>query len=364
MAEENFRVGAFSAMDTIFPHHTVRRGDRVMPLRTAAPVCQINYSFNNSTYSIEDYLKRRRITGLLIIRDGTILYERYQHDRRETDRFASNSIAKSITSLAVGIALHEGLISSLDDVASRYVPELKGSGYGSVTIRQLLRMSSGIRFNEDYSGADDIPRFIQDLMKRGAVEALRPYNDRVNPPGSRFSYASPETLVIGLVLRAASKRNLAEYVSEKLWAPMGAEADATWIVAPGGMEWSFAKFNAVLRDYGRLGVLLANDGRIGQKQIIPADYLIEATDWHSHPQAFHPGRATPDLGYGYHFWLFPGKERRFALKGIFGQVIFIDPGSKTVIVQTAADRHAEDRDLWREFGAFAAAVVERAKSDH
>jgi CubicO group peptidase (beta-lactamase class C family) len=121
---------------------------------------------------------------------------------------------------------------------------------------------------------------------------------------------------------------------------MGAEADATWINTPDGLERAGGNFNAVLRDYGRLGVLLANDGAVGGKQLLPKDYLLEATDWHKQPSAFAPGAATPYFGYGYQFWLYPGAKRRFALLGVYGQSIFVDPELKLVMVITAVAKNA------------------------
>jgi CubicO group peptidase (beta-lactamase class C family) len=149
---------------------------------------------------------------------------------------------------------------------------------------------------------------------------------------------------------------LSEYLTPRLWQAMGAEATATWIRTPDGTETGSGSFNAILRDYGRLGVLLANDGALGGRQIVPRDYLLEATDWRRQPDAFTPGKATPFFGYGYQFWLFPGEKRRFALLGVYGQSIFVDPELKLVMVITAAAKNAsvgkesfarERSALWR-----------------
>lgn len=146
---------------------------------------------------------------------------------------------------------------------------------------------------------------------------------------------------------------------------MGAESDATWIVDAAGLETAAGSFNATLRDFGRLGLLMANDGAVDGKQILPKDYLLEATDWHRQPASFAPGKATPFFGYGYQFWLFPGEKRRFALIGVYGQSIFVDPGLKLVMVQTAvaksasvtkesmgAERVAVWRGLVRHYGSW------------
>jgi CubicO group peptidase (beta-lactamase class C family) len=153
---------------------------------------------------------------------------------------------------------------------------------------------------------------------------------------------------------------LSEYLTPRLWQPMGAEADATWISYPDGTDEGLGAFNATLRDYGRLGVLLANDGAIGGKQIIPKDYLLEATDWHRHPEAFRPRVATPFFGYGYQFWLFPGETRRFALFGVYGQAIFVDPELKLVMVTTAATKTPDvvTESYPRERGALLRSIIE------
>ena len=168
-----------------------------------------------------------------------------------------------------------------------------------MAIWNLLRMASGVRFTEDYDGKDDLAKFSRLQATKGSIPGLLAFNEREVPEGERFHYASIETQVLAVVLRAATGKTLSEYLSEKLWQPMGAEADATWIIAPDGLERAAGNFNATLRDWGRLGLLLANDGVLDGKQIIPRDYLLEATDWHKHPAAFAPRRATKSYGYGY-----------------------------------------------------------------
>jgi CubicO group peptidase (beta-lactamase class C family) len=143
-----------------------------------------------------------------------------------------------------------------------------------------------------------------------------------------------------VLLRAVTGTTLSEYLTERLWQSMGAQADATWVRSPDGLEIGSGSFNAILRDYGRLGVLLANDGAVGTRQVVPKEYLLEATDWHRQPDAFAPRRATPYFGYGYQFWTYPGEKRRFALLGVYGQSIFVDPELKLVMVITAVAKNA------------------------
>jgi CubicO group peptidase (beta-lactamase class C family) len=225
------------------------------------------------------------------------------------------------------------------------VKELAGSGYGGTAIRQLLHMSSGLTFTERYDGNDDVAR-----MSRAAatgrppvIEVLRSVSDRHSPAGEKFAYASAESEVLGRVLAAASGRSLSELTSEWLWQPLGAERDAFWVLAHDGVERASGFFNASLRDWGRLGCMLARDGRVAAREVVPRDYLLEATDAQRQPAAFQPGRATPYFGYGYQFWLLPLRERSFVLQGVHGQALFVQPASGIVMVHMAVNEAASGR---------------------
>jgi CubicO group peptidase (beta-lactamase class C family) len=328
------------------PVRAVNRGVEVTPLPAAANPPAIRYRFRNLGYTLDDYLEHQRVTGLLILKNGEVVAERYRYGRDDKARFLSFSMAKSVTSMLVGIALGKGLIASLDDPAATYAKDLAGSAYGATTVRQLLRMSSGLTFTERYDGNDDIAR-----MSRAAatgqppvLDVLRGISDRHAPAGSKFVYASAESEVLGRVLAGASGRNVADLTREWLWQPLGAEADAFWVTDREGQERTSGYFNATLRDWGRLGWMLARDGRVGDRQVVPRDYLLDATDPARQPSAFQPGRATPYFGYGYQFWLFPMRERSFAFQGVHGQAVFVQPASGIVMVQTAAWEHASGRD--------------------
>lgn len=336
--DEAVRVGSFSSLDRIFPHRVIAKAESPSPLPKSLVEPVLRYRYQGREYTLDDYLSHQRTTGLLVIKDGQIVAERYQYNRTPSHRLLSNSMAKSIVSLAFGIALRERTIRSLDDKAADYVPELADSAYGQTTLRNLLRMSSGVRYTEDYSGKDDSSRFARASAQTGLLSAIRLFNDREAPAGTRFHYATIETHVLGLVLHRATGREVAGYVGDKLWRPMGAESDATWIIGPDGHERFGGNFSATLRDWGRVGVLLANDGMRNGQAIIPGDYLVEATDKRRHPGAFAPrGRG---FGYGYQFWTMPGEARRFALLGVYGQAIYVDPQLRLVLVHTAAAKTA------------------------
>jgi CubicO group peptidase (beta-lactamase class C family) len=359
--DESVRVGSFSHLDRILPHNTLKKPASPSLLKAAAKTAPITYKFDNRTLRLNDFLDRQRISGLMIVKDGQVLAEHYQYDRTSQHRLVSHSMAKSIVSLGIGIALAEKKIRSLDDKAATYVPQLAGSAYGDTTIRSLLRMSSGVKFSEIYDGKDDLARLSVKRFEEGTIPALLMFKDREAREGLRFKYSSAETVVLVAVLRAVTGGSVSTYLTERLWQPMGAEADATWAIANSdGYENGGGRFNAVLRDYARLGVLLAADGAANGKQIVPKNYLIEATDWRRHPAAFQPRKATTYFGYGYQFWTYPGTKRRFALVGVYGQSIFVDPELKLVLVITAVTKNASvakdtlarERDaLWRSLVA-------------
>src|SRR5262249_19203519 len=317
--DDSVRVGSYTNLDKLFPneHHVLRKAEAPSPLARVAAEPALQYRFGGRANTIDDYLAHQRATGLLVIKDGQILVERYQYDRKPTDRLTSNSMAKSLVSIGIGLALSERHIRSLDDKAVEYVPELKGNIYGETTIRNLLRMASGARFTEDNSRSDDAAKFAQLHGNKGSIPAILAFNVREAPEGERFHYASIETQVLTVVLRAATGKTLSEFLETRLWQAMGADADATWITARDRLERGAAPFNATLRDWGRLGNLLANDGSLNGKQIIPKDYLLEATDWHKHPATFAPKASPPANGYGYQFWIMRGEKRRFIMRGVY-----------------------------------------------
>jgi CubicO group peptidase (beta-lactamase class C family) len=354
-------VSLVSRYDEVFQARKVATGMQARPLKRAAAEPAIRYRYESHDRDLDDYLSLHRTTGLLILKGDIILAERYQYDRKPEQRMASFSMAKTIVAMLVGVALSEGSIQSLDDRAEKYVVELTATPYGETPIRHLLTMSSGVRFTETYSGGDDIATLsrLSTLGESdGGAATLMPFRTRDYPPGKRFHYASAETQVLGLVLRAATGKPLAQYLSEKIWQPMGAEADASWVIDKGGYEVALAGFNATVRDYARLGMLLANDGALDGRQIIPAAWVRAATT----PTAkqFQPGETNSYFGYGYQTWILPGKERQFMLSGLRGQGVFVDPKSKVVMVHTAAG-DVGDLGMMERIALWSAVVESLAK---
>lgn len=349
--ETRYLVGWVSRRDEVADSRRVDRGAWMRPLaREGEPAWR--YEWRGEACGLDDYLARHRTTGFLVLRGDRILAERYQYERHAAHRMTSMSMAKTVVAMLVGIALEEGAIGAPDDLARDYVPELRGSPLGEASLRHLLCMSSGVRFVESYNGADDVA-----LLSRlsllggsgGGAATLAPFRERDRPAGERFRYCSAETQALGLVLRAATGRALAEYLSRRLWSPMGAEAHASWLVDRGGYEAAFTGLNATLRDYGRLGLVLADDGAIAGRQLVPAAWVRAAT-------CAQFGHAAL-LGYGYQTWVLRGERRQFVLRGVRGQALFVDPAARLVMVHTAAGEIGtpigELLALWR-------AVVEAA----
>jgi CubicO group peptidase (beta-lactamase class C family) len=354
-------VATYSLFDDLFISGIVIRAEEPWLFRRAPAEPNITYEFQSDRYTLEDYLSRNPTTGLLIAKDDTILFEHYQYARTDRHRFLLQSMAKTITSMLIGVAVAEGAIKSIDDTAATYVPQLAGTAYGKTALRDLLHMASGVAFSENYDGKDDLSRLVADLASRKrAIDSVMQFNTRDVPPGTRFQYASVETLVLGIVLRSAVGRPITDYLREKIWQPIGAEANASWALDGGGQEIAYCCFNAVLRDYARLGRLLAYDGMWEGRQLIPRQWILDATTVRPGDSYLAAGVATPYDGYGYQVWIQSGVERIFVLKGLRGQMGLIAPASKLVMVHTAVRQkpndpaNAETRALWdavvRELG--------------
>ena len=341
------RVGTWSANDKVQRSAVVRPSLQPLALPRLDDPPRISYRWGLLSKTLDDFMADTKTTGLLVIKDGQVVAERYQYDRQPEMRFRSFSMAKTFTSMLVGIAHHKGLIRSLDDKALDYWPEIAASAYGQTTIRNLLRMASGVPFKELYTWTPDDDNWVWGRVlnlpeNRGRPEKIIEHLDtkatREAEQGSRFKYASIETEILGRVLSRASGMTVTQMTEAWLWQPMGAEAEARWLLAGTDQgEATGGGFNATLRDYGRFGILLANDGVREGVQVIPRDYLLDATDAARQPPAFRPRSATPGMGYGYQTWLVPLKERTFALQGIHGQAIFVQPRSGIVMVQTSVN---------------------------
>jgi CubicO group peptidase (beta-lactamase class C family) len=275
------------------------------------------------------HMAAQRSAAVLIVQDGKLRLERYGLDFDAQGRWTSFSVAKSITSTLVGAAIQDGFIRSMDDQVTRYIPQMKGSAYDDVTLRQLLTMTSGVRWNENYGDPDsDVARFNQHQPEEG-VDALVSYLRRLPraaPAGTRWNYSTGETNLVGILLANATGKTLSAYLSEKIWVPAGMEQDATWILSRTGQEISGCCIQAGARDYARFGLFILNGARVQGRSIVPEGWLAEAT-------SSRVATGRPALGYGYQWWT--NDDGSFSARGIFGQGIFIDPRRKLVVAVSA-----------------------------
>lgn len=355
----NFRNSA-----EIFETRTVARSGPVWPLPHAAGFTPPDYEFGGQQLSYSDFAARTYTNALLVIRDGQILFEDYRNRTTAQDRFISFSMAKSITSLLIGIALHQGQIRSLDDRAGDYVPELKAGAYGDVSIRNLLQMRSGVDIEERYDFGEH-PSTAALIHLNAIVLNKERFADRAKTignkysPGSTFNYATLDTAVLGWILERATKQSIAAYTAAHLWGPTGMEADGFWIAdgPPGvGRELNGMGFNARLRDYGRLGQLMLSNGMRGKTRILPAGWMKAATTM----IAFPAGNAFGiQGGYGYQFWQLDQEPGAYAALGLAGQFIYIHPKTKTVIVKLSHFPNPEPATVMRETLAYFKAITAR-----
>lgn len=278
---------------------------------------------------IDEYMVRQNTAGLVIVQDGKIRFERYGLGFDADGRWTSFSVAKSFTSTLVGAAIQDGYISSLEDKVSRYIPDLRGSAYDDVTIRQLLTMSSGVRWNEDYEDPNaDVARF-NNAKPDAGVDATVSYMrklPRAHPPGEVWHYNTGETNLIGVLVSSATKKSLAAYLQERIWHPAGMAATATWLQGKTGHEIAGCCLQAATRDYARLGLFVLANGNVGGRQIVPPDWFAQATQ--KQKDIGQPGR-----GYGFQWWTYD--DGSFAAQGIYGQGIFIDPQRRLVIASNS-----------------------------
>lgn len=311
------RDSAFRAMEKLVKVNEIAKGDAVYPLPQGTPI--------KLTQDVDAYIEAQRNAGLIIIQDGKIRLEKYALDYGKDGRWTSFSVAKSLTSTMVGAAVRDGYIKSLDDKVTTYMPDLKGSAYDDVSVRQLLTMTSGVKWNEDYTDPkSDVALFNLHKAEPGVdvtVSYMRKL-PREAPAGSKWVYKTGETNLIGVLVSSATKKTLSAYLSEKVWKPFGMEQDGAWMLGSTGHEISGCCVSASLRDYARFGQFILGGGMAGGKPVLPDDWLASATT--KQAEIAQPGR-----GYGYQWWT--NDDGSFAAQGIFGQGIFIDPKRKLVI---------------------------------
>ena len=342
------REAGFAGMETIFLTRTVRASARPRPLPEGQPLPFAPGEPRATEF--DRFVTQQKVAGVLVLQDGKVRLERYALTGGPQVRWHSFSVAKSITSTLVGAAMKDGSIKSLDDPVTRYITDLRGSAYDDVTVRQLLTMTSGVRWNEDYTDLEsDVARMYAERPAPGldmTVSYVRRL-PREAPPGTKWVYKTSETNLVGVLVMEATRKPLAEYLSEKIWRPYGMERDAEWMLDDIGHEQGGCCLAMTLRDLGRFGQFVLEGARIGNASVVTDTWLSEAT----RAQVPTGGGGS---GYGYQWW--PRPDGTFEARGIYGQTLHIDPKRRLVIAINSAAEQPTGRSQGQARQDFIAAV--------
>jgi CubicO group peptidase (beta-lactamase class C family) len=342
------REARFPRMSTLFPSDRVAHGTHVHALPQGRPLTP---RWDNASATVADYMRQYHVAGVMVLQHGRIRLQRYAPGFGPRQRWTSFSVAKSVTSTLLGIALRQGDVHSLDDTLATYIPQLRGSAYAKVTVRQLLTMTSGVLWNEDYSDPDsDVAQMYRSACHDGLAHVLSYLRTlpRAWPAGTHWNYNTAETDLLGILVQRATHRSLAQYLSQTIWKPYGMAADAYWLKDEcDGSDTGGSGLSATLADYARIGQFMLDGGRIDGKPVI-------ADAWMHGAMQRQENVAAPDRGYGYLWWT--DADGSYAAIGIFGQLLYVDPARGLVIAQVAAWPHADTDALVAARRAFVAAV--------
>lgn len=332
---ENFRN-----MPKLFDTNLIRNSGPVFELEAAPQELPKDFSFQGKTIAISDWIKNSDTTGLVVMADNKLVFEQYYKGNTAESQAISWSVGKSFVSALIGFALADGSIKSLQDPVGQYVPLLKDSGYADVSIQDVLEMSSGIDFDENYadpkSGINQLGEEI--FLGRSTNEWVAKLQ-KSGPPGKEHHYISVNTQVLGMVLEASTGQKLASYMEKNLWSRLGTEADARWLTDAHGTELGFGGLNVRTRDYARFGLLYLNQGRnLKGEQLLPAQWIKDSVT--PRTAYLQPGRSLfegiPALGYAYQFWIPAGDEGEFMAIGVYGQFVYVNPTRQVVIAKNSA----------------------------
>jgi len=326
------QVAGYRNMDKLAPARWVRAGESPLLLpQSPAELDALTVIHEGGNMTLAEFLESQSVAGLLVIKDGAVVYERYRLGNDQNSRWISYSVTKSVTSMLVGAAIQDGYIASVDEKVTDYLPRMRGSAYDQASIRDVLQMASGVEWDETYDDPEsDINQAAWSTL------ALYDYLDdkpRNGPAGETFNYNTAEANLVGNLLRAAIGNNLSAYLEQKIWQPFGMEADAAWgLTEPDGGEFGGCCISATLRDYGRIGLFALNNGRLPDgKPVLPRDWMKESTS---------PSKGAPY--YGYLWWLLG--DGAYRASGVFGQGIYVDPAANLVIAMHSARPHASRQE--------------------
>jgi len=341
----------YKNIEKIFPTRVIKHGATVSELPRDTKPFDVAYEYKGAHYDTAAFMKANNSSGLIVIHHGKILLERYGLGRTEHDRWTSFSVGKSVTSTLVGAAIKDGYIKSLSASVTDYLPELKHTAYDGVTVGDLITMRSGVKWNEDYADPkSDVNSFAFQPVRKDGVDPVVGYMaklTRAHKPGTTFHYDTGETELTGILVSRATKKHLADYLSEKIWSKIGTEQDAVWMLDTAGYEHGGCCISMTLRDYARFGLFFMRGGVVDGKSVLPDGWVKDASSKHVQSD-------EGDLGYGYFWWIHP--DGTFEAEGIFGQTIFIDAKDDLLIVTNSAWPVADDPKYWMAHDAYTAAV--------
>ncbi len=341
------QVNTFRNIDRLFPTRTVKHGTKVTPLPASDKQLQ-NFRFeaDGNVYDLYDFLSLNRVSGMIVLKDDKVVFEKYFLGNDDSTRWMSMSVVKSITATLVGMAIKDGYIASIDDPVTKYLHELQGTAYDGVTVKHLLQMASGVDWNETYTDPASDRRAMleaQIAQQPGGILKVMGALGQAAEPGTRWNYSTGETQVVGALVAAATGEHVADYLSRKLWVPAGMEADANWwLESPDGLEIGGSGLSAVLRDYARFGLFLLHDGQIEGKPTLPDGWVQEASSM----QVIDGEKVE----YGYMLW--PLDHGAYAAIGIFGQFVVVDPAHNMVVAMWGAQPKPVGKEAVNEYAFF------------
>ena len=319
----------FQAMEDHFAVNTAKRGKTVHPLPKGKPL-DFTVDLGGGPITLDAYMAQEKTAGILVLQDGRVRLEKYAMGYSPDRRWTTFSVAKSVTSTLVGAAVKDGYIKSIDDPVVRYIPGLKGSAYDKVSVRQVLTMTSGVKWNEDYTDPKSDVAQLFTVTPDPGVDSTVSYMRKLPQeaaPGTKWVYKTGETNLIGVLVTSATHKSLTQYMSEKIWRPYGMEKDAVWMIDDRGQEAGGCCLSMTLKDYGRMGEFMRGGGMAGGKAVLPKGWIASATT----KQA---DIGEPGHGYGFQWWT--NDDGTYNGYGIFGQLLYIDAARKLVIVVSSA----------------------------
>lgn len=345
--DEDKIVHNFVNMHEALPTITVSSNSEPYYFNSAAQALPESFEFNGETISTDEYLQRSATTALVVLKAEDITHESYYSGTKAEDKRISWSVAKSFLSAIIGVAVEQGKIKSLNDLVTDYAPSLKGSGYDGITIKNVLQMSSGVRFNEDYGDFfSDINRMGRLLALGGSFDEFAASLTNEREQGTYLHYVSIDTHVLGMVLRGATGESIVDLFQKQLWNKLHPEADTFYLTDELGEPMVLGGLNMRSVDYLKFGKLYRDNGKWNGEQVIPESWVHASVT----PDAPHlmPGErdnADLDLGYGYQWWLPVDADEEFMALGIYDQFIYVNKKSNIVIVKNSANINFMDNNF-------------------